>query len=388
MDSLKALNEKINHQILKEVELKDSIQQKELLIEAMRMAEDRTATLIAIIDSSDDAIISKDLNSVITSWNISAERIFGYSAEEMIGESILKLIPPDRHQEEPLILSQLKNGHRVDHFETKRMTKQGNLIDVSLTISPVKDKYGNIVGLSKIARDITDKKLEEQRKNDFIAIVSHELKTPLTSVKSYIQLALAKVKEQKDGFIENVLTRADVQTQKMTLMINDFLNLSRLEEGKMSLNMSRFSLPELMDEIVGEGCIFAPAHLIEYRRCPELTIYGDRDKLGQVMNNLLSNAVKYSESGTVINIDWKIEDGKVLISFEDHGFGISTEDQKRLFERFYRVSDLRVKNISGFGIGLYLVTEILRLHSSQIRVQSEPGKGSVFSFALPIDQNQ
>lgn len=385
MEDFEASNNNINNHKLKEIELNNNIQQKEELIAAMQLAEEKSAILNAIIESTDDAIISKDLNSIITSWNISAERIFGYTAEDMIGQSVLKLIPADRQQEEPMILSQLKSGQRVDHFETKRMNKQGNLIDVSLTISPIKDKAGNIIGLSKIARDITDKKLDEQLKNDFVAIVSHELKTPLTSVKSYIELALAKIKEQKDGFVENVLTRANAQTQKMSMLINDFLNLSRLEEGKMSLNTSRFELSELIDEVIEEGCLLAPHHLIEYQRYPGLFVQADREKLGQVMNNLLNNAVKYSNPGTHINIYCNIEKDRVTVNFADSGRGISVEDQEHLFERFYRISDERTKNISGFGIGLYLVAEILKLLGSEISVQSEVGKGSLFSFALPFE---
>jgi two-component system sensor histidine kinase VicK len=388
MDSYNSLNDNIGSHKLKEIVLNGNIPQQELLIEAMRLAEEKTAILTAIIESTDDAIISKDLNGIITSWNNSAERIFGYTAEEMIGQSILKLIPADRQQEEPLILNQLKRGQRVDHFETKRRTKNGCFIDVSLTISPVKDKAGNIIGLSKIARDITDKKMAEQRKNDFVAIVSHELKTPLTSMKSYIQLALGKIKESNESFIESVLTRAHTQTQKMTMMINDFLNRSRIEEGKMPLNRSRFVLSELIDEVVEEGCILAPNHLIEYQRCPRFIVDADKNKLCQVMNNLLSNAVKYSDPGTVINICCKIEVDVVMVSFSDHGLGISAEDQKRLFERFYRVSDERAKNVSGFGIGLYLVAEILKLHGSKITVSSEIGKGSVFSFCLPIESKE
>ncbi len=356
-------------------------------ITAFKQSEEKSAILNAIIESTDDAIVSKDLNSIITSWNISAERIFGFTAEEMIGQSILTLIPPDRHQEEIMILSQLKKGQRVDHFETKRMTKKGKLIDVSLTISPVKDKAGNIIGLSKIARDITHIKLEEQRKNDFVAIVSHELKTPLTSIRSYIQLALAKVAGQKDGFIENVLTRANAQTQKMGMMINDFLSLSRLEEGKMSFNTSRFLLSDLIEEAVSEAILFAPNHQITYQSCPGLFVQADREKLGQVMNNILNNAVKYSNTGTDIAVYCDIEKDMVRINFADQGFGILAEDQKHLFERFYRVSEKHGKNVSGFGIGLYLVAEILSLHGSKISVKSEIGKGSIFSFALPFQSD-
>lgn len=351
-------------------------------ITALILAERKGAILSAIVTSSDDAIISKDLNSIVTSWNDSAERIFGYTAKEMIGESIVKLIPADRQQEEPEIISKLKRGQRVEHFETKRVTRHGVLIDVSLTISPVLDAAGRIIGVSKIARDITDKKLEEQRKNDFIAIVSHELKTPLTSMRSYVQLGLVKAIENGDSFTETLMRRAENQTRKMSTMIHDFLNVSRLEEGKMSLHIERFSLPELIEEVVSEFRPFAPTRHIDYLRGPEVQVDGDREKLSHVLINLLGNAVKYSTEGSPVCISCDLERGTATVSVSDKGIGISEEDQIRLFERFYRVKDQGLKNVSGFGIGLYLVAEILKLHNSQIQVLSVPGKGSTFSFSL------
>lgn len=350
--------------------------------------EKQSAMLSAIVSYSDDAIISKDLNSVVTSWNNAAERIFGYTATEMIGESILRLIPADRQQEEPEIIAKLRQGQRVDHFETKRLSKFGKLIDVSLTISPVMDIAGRIIGISKIARDITDKKQEQQRKNDFISIVSHELKTPLTSMRSYVQLALVKAKKEADTFTENLLTRAENQTRKMTTMIHDFLNLSRLEEGKMTLNLSRFSLDELLDEIVSETMMLAPGHPIKYEPCPQTMVRGDREKLGHVLTNLLGNAVKYSAEGSAIEVSSVVRSGQVEVKITDQGVGISPADQLRLFERFYRVDHERQHHISGFGIGLYLVAEILKLHASKIKVQSKLGKGSTFSFGLSLDNGQ
>lgn len=345
-------------------------------------AEEKGAKLAAIIESTDDAIISKTLEGIITSWNDSAERTFGYTAEEMIGQSILELIPEDRKEEERQILLRLRNGERVEHFETKRITKSGKLLDVSLTISPVRDAQGNIIGLSKIARDITEKKQEEQRKEDFVSMVSHELKTPLTSITAYVQLLMAKAKKAGDNFSINALTRTEIQTKKMISMIQDFLSLARMEEGKMHMNEVVFELHPLIEEIADDAQFLSANHILELIDCKEIILKGDRDKMGIVLINLISNAVKYSPDGGRITIGCEKYDKKVKIYVTDEGVGISAADQKRLFERFYRVRDQEVKNIAGFGIGLYLVSEILIYHNSKIEVESTEGVGSTFHFTL------
>jgi PAS domain S-box-containing protein len=353
-------------------------------ISAIKQAEEKSAKLAAIIESSDDAIISKTLDGIITSWNDAAVRMFGFTAVEMIGQPILKLIPADRQEEEPRILSRLRSGERVEHFETRRLTKDGGQLDVSLTISPVKDPRGNITGVSKIARDITEKKQEELRKNDFIALVSHELKTPLTSLKSYIQVLLARAQKEGDSFRINALTRADIQAKKMTTMIKDFLNLARLEDGKISLSKTLFELFPLIEEIASEAQFITSNHTIQLISCGKVFLFADQDKIGQVLTNLLSNAIKYSPKGGTITIGCEKNDGKIKVYVRDQGVGISPEDQKRLFERFYRVKNEKIKSVSGFGIGLYLVAELLRYHSSEIKVKSEEGAGSTFYFVLEI----
>jgi two-component system sensor histidine kinase VicK len=347
-----------------------------------KLAEEKSAMLAAIVASSDDAIISKNFDSIVTSWNNSAERLFGYTALEMIGESIIKLIPPDRLDEEPQILARLRQGKRMDHFETKRMAKDGTLLDVSLTISPIKDPQANIIGVSKIARDITERKQEEMRKNDFIAMVSHELKTPLTSMKAYLQVLLAAAKKDGGTFQLNALSRAEAQVQKMTVMIHDFLNLARLEDGKIGLHKTLFDLHPLIEEIASEAPFLTTNHPIRMVDCENIRLEADRDKLGQVLNNLLTNAIKYSPKGGTITIGCEKLGGRVKIFIKDEGVGISAEDQKRLFERFYRSKDEKIKTVSGFGIGLYLVAEILRYHGSQIAVESAPDAGATFYFLM------
>jgi two-component system sensor histidine kinase VicK len=353
----------------------------------LKEGEEKSAKLAAIIDSTDDAIVSKTLEGIITSWNNSAERTFGYTAEEMIGQSVLKLIPADRQEEEPRILSRLRKGERVEHFETKRVRKDGSSLDVSLTISPVKDELGNIIGLSKIARDITEKKQEEQRKNDFVAMVSHELKTPLTSIISYLQVLMTKSKKEGNEFVVNALARAETQAKKMRTMIQDFLNLARLEEGKITINKERFELHPLLEEISGDAQFLTSKHTISMQDCDQIFVSADRDKIGHVLMNLLSNAIKYSPAGGKVTLGCLAGKEKVKIYVRDEGVGISQADQQRLFERFYRVNNDKLKSISGFGIGLFLASEILRDHNSKIEVESTEGLGSTFYFSLDL-QNQ
>ena len=348
-------------------------------------ADERSARLSAIIESSDDAIISKTLESVITSWNDSAQRIFGYTADEIIGETIYKLIPPDRTDEEPQILARLKNGDRVEHFETKRLTKDGRLIDVSVTVSPVKDSSGRIIGLSKIARDITEQKQNELRKNDFIGMVSHELKTPLTSLNAIIQVLNSKFKHSSDNFISTALDKANSQVKKMTTMINGFLNVSRLESGKIQIDKQEFDIGDLITEAIEEARITISSHVINFPTCDAVFINADREKIGSVISNLLSNAVKYSPKGKLIEVQCHVNDIEVRVSVKDKGMGIKAEDIDKLFDRYYRVETSHTQHISGFGIGLYLSAEIVNRHNGKIWAESESGVGSTFYFSLPVN---
>lgn len=359
-------------------------ERKAELIRKLEESELRLQMANEIIESSFDAIISKDLNNIITSWNASAERLYGYTAEEMIGKSTLLLLPEELKVEEQKIHARLKNGERLHHFETRRLTKDKKVVDVSLTMSPIFDAKGNITGVSKIIRDITERKLEEQRKNDFVALVSHELKTPLTYILSYVQMLLSKAKKNNDNFSILSLSRTEIQVKRMTNMINDFLNVGRLEQAKIQLSKTAFELHILIQEIIQENQLLQTSHNIECQHCQATTIYADRDKIGQVINNLISNAIKYSPQNTTIIISSERIENNVKLSVIDQGIGISKKDQQQLFQRFYRVQNERIKNISGFGIGLYLVSEILRYHNTTIAVQSESGKGSIFSFSLPF----
>lgn len=353
-------------------------------ITGLKDAEEKTAKLAAIIASTDDAIISKTFESIITSWNASAERMFGYSADEMIGQSIYKLIPQDRLEEEPVILARLRSGERVQHFETKRLTKDARLIDVSVTVSPVKDSDGKIIGLSKIARDITERKLDENRKNDFIGMVSHELKTPLTSLSAILQVAKAKLNNTDDTFLSGAMQKANHQVKKMSTMINGFLNISRLESGKIQIDKQLFNLKALIHEVADEMKVTAATHTINTEECYSVEANADQDKIQSVISNLISNAVKYSPNGTVIYVACKSNEKEAIVSVRDEGIGIQPTDAEKIFDRYYRVENGNTRHISGFGIGLYLSAEIIHRHEGQIWLESESGKGSTFYFSLPL----
>jgi PAS domain S-box-containing protein len=352
----------------------------------LKNAQERSAKLAAIVESSDDAIISKTLESVITSWNDAAERIFGYPAAEMIGETIYKLIPEDRYAEEPLILARMKNGERVDHFETKRLTKDGRLIDVSVTVSPVRDPEGTIIGLSKIARDITEKKMDEVRKSDFIGMVSHELKTPLTSLNALVQVANQKLKNSEDPFLAGAMAKAGIQVRRMSTMINGFLNISRLESGKIQIDKQPFDMVALIEEVIHETELTVSSHEVLFFPSAPVMLTADRDKISSVITNLVSNAVKYSPKGKLIQVRCEIIAKQVKVSVKDQGMGVKMQDQEKLFDRYYRVESNHTQHISGFGIGLYLSAEIIKRHDGEIWVESESGKGSTFYFSLPLKE--
>lgn len=348
-------------------------------------ADERNAMLAAIIASSNDAIVGKTIDGIITSWNNAAQKIFGYTPEEIIGKSIMTIIPEDRKAEEHYILSKLRNGESVEHYETKRLTKAGRLIDVSLTISPIKDESDKIIGISKIARDITDRKLEEKRKNDFVAMVSHELKTPLTSILLYVQLLVKRSVKVEDPSFLSMSTKIEAYVKRMISMITDYLGLSRIEEGKIDIQKTHFELKPLADEVMEEARLMSSKHELKIEGCTTVEVCADREKMRQILINLVSNAVKYSPSGGLVTLGWESTSDKLRIYVKDEGLGIAPDDQTSLFKRFYRVHDDDRRNIAGFGIGLYLVSELVRLHGSRIEVDSKLGEGSVFYFHLGLN---
>jgi PAS domain S-box-containing protein len=240
------------------------------------------------------------------------------------------------------------------------------------------------IRFSGIVQDITEQKKDEQRKNDFIGMVSHELKTPLTSLTAIIQVLNSKFKNSGDQFIPGALDKANVQVKKMGTMINGFLNVSRLESGKIQIDKTRFNIDQLTREVIEDIKLTVTDHNIELVPCDPVEVFADRDKVASVISNLASNAVKYSPKHSSIQIICMAMNDHVQISVADEGLGISPADQVKIFERYYRVKTEHGFTASGFGIGLYLSAEIVMRHAGKIWVKSELGHGSTFYFTLPM----
>jgi len=529
-------------------------------ITSREFIEEKQAFLSAIVASSDDAIISKNLNGTITSWNMGAQKLFGYTEVEVLGKSVTLLIPQARLSEEDLILSQIKSGNKVDHYPTIRLDKYGNEIPVSLTVSPVKDSRGVIIGASKIARDISDElnsqnaiiqytrdletlnsisktisskldvksilqhvtdatvqataatygaffyyntnensenkmlctlsrvsknrhrnlavpediqtvfngqaiirsdniindnrfkksitpfdtpdsdtiissylavpiisvnrkligglflghpeeakftahhenlissiaaqatvaldnsRLFEEirdlsaKKDEFIALASHELKTPLTSIYGYLQLMARK---PESAMTSRFIEKGIKQLEKLNKLVSELLDVSKIEAGKLQFNMETFDIGELLLETVEIFRFSNNSHRIILKK-PKKPIYitGDKQRLEQVLINLLSNAIKYSPNAETVAVDIRTQPSWITITVKDEGMGLKPEEQKKLFTRFYRAGS--TSGISGLGLGLFLSREIIERHQGTIGMKSEHGKGSEFFISLPV----
>lgn len=530
-------------------------------------ADEKQARLSAIVESSNDAIISKTLDGTILSWNKGAEKIFGFTEDEVLGKSITMIIPQERLREELHILEKIRSGVSLDHFETVRRHKSGKEIPISITVSPLRDRHGKIIGASKVARDISfqvqaqttrekytrnlevlntvgksisenldvqgilqrvtdattkltgaafgaffynnvdregntfrlftlsgapreifeemamprhtemfqptfvDKKvvriadirkhsshaknppymgmprghfevvsylavpvvsksgeviggllyghpepgiftaehellvvniasqaavsldnsrLFEQvkslsdKKDEFIALASHELKTPLTTIKGYLQVL---ARREQDELSELFLSKSLNQVDKLNTLVEDLLNMSRIESGRLDFNLEVFDLRKMIEEITETFYWSAQSHKIvtDLGSQPAL-IEGDRQRIEQAILNLMTNAIKYSPNADKIYVCLETAEDDVIVKVRDEGIGLTDQQKSQLFTRFYRAED--TKGISGLGLGLYLTKQIVDRHNGRIEVASEYGKGSEFCFILPLKKEK
>jgi PAS domain S-box-containing protein len=364
--------------------------------------------LAAIVDSSDDAIIGKTLDAIIVSWNAGAERLYGYSATEVVGQPIAIIIPPDHPDELPSIMNRLKRGERIEHYETQRVRKDGTRLTVSLTISPIRDDTGTIVGASAIARDVTERRRVEAEREQllareqaalaeaqealrlrdvFLSVAAHELKTPLTSLLGNTQLLQRRL--EREGLLVGPhakVTQVIVeQAQRLNKMMNALLDVSRIATGQLSIEPAPVDLCALVQCIVDEVQPALDKHTVECP-LPEETVLIDGDvlRLEQVLYNLVANAIKYSPQGGPVVVRLERDGDQARIVVRDRGMGIPKTDQPQLFQRFYRASNAHSEHLSGMGIGLFVVKEIVGLHGGTVEVSSTEGEGSTFTVTMPL----
>jgi PAS domain S-box-containing protein len=352
-----------------------------------KQAEVDLARYAAIITSSDDAIVSKTLDGIITSWNTAAERMFGYTAAEAIGQPITLIIPAELQREEVDILEKIRRGVPIQHYETVRESKNGTKVAVSLSISPVKDSTGKIIGAAKIARDISERLELERRKDVFIGVAGHELKTPITSLKGFIQLLRRKFEQQGVQEAVPLLTRMEAQVERLTKLIDELLDVSKIQAGRVAYEEETVDLAVLLQETVELLQASSPAHTLLVTGTPHAWIMGDKDHLSQMLTNLITNAIKYSPQATKVDLSLTASRTTVTLRVRDYGIGIPKAYQKHIFDRFYRAPE-RQQEFSGLGLGLYITHEIVKRHGGEITLESEEGKGSTFIVSLPLKKNE
>jgi PAS domain S-box-containing protein len=364
-----------------------------------RQAKKTSERLAAIVDSSEDAIVGKDLSGIITSWNAGAEKIFGYSASEMVGASIRKLIPPERQSEEDRIFECIRRGERVNHMDTVRVAKGGRLLNVSITVSPIKDSAGNVIGASKIARDITNRKRTEERlraakiaaeeaskaKDDFLAVLSHELRTPLTPAlvaASY----LAEHADLAPQFREEVTTIwRNVQLEAR--LIDDLLDITRITRGKIELRREAVDAHRLLRnalQIAHNDMLEKQLDLVTDLRANNHHVWADPVRIQQVFWNLTTNAAKFTpKAGRITTRSWN-EEGRFAFEITDTGIGIEAEQQDRIFKAFEQGERSITRQFGGLGLGLTISKTLVDLHGGTLSVQSQ-GKNLGATFRVMLD---
>lgn len=356
--------------------------------------EEQQTLIASIVNSSDDGIISKNIDGIITSWNLGAENILGYTAAETIGKHISILLPFERRGEERKILEAVRGGYSVDHYETQRLKKNGEIIDVSLTISPIKDSLGNIVGASKIMRDITDRKkfendlihynAELKKANSeldrFVYSASHDLRAPLKSMLGLISVTKDDI--DKDAILRERLTMLENSVLKLDDFIEDILNYSR--NARVGLDEDEIDFEKIVNGIQKSHKFMDDLKDLEVR--VEIQSNGkfisDSGRISIIFNNILSNAIKYQDATqkkSFLNILITYNNGSAVIVVEDNGIGISDKDKDKVFDMFYRATTIS----TGSGLGLYIVKETLEKLGGKIDMESELGKGTKLIIEIP-----
>jgi PAS domain S-box-containing protein len=356
-------------------------------------AERIALRLAAIVNSSEDAIISKDLSGVVQTWNPAAERMFGFTAEEMIGQPITKIIPGDRLAEEDLVLSRIRAGLPIEPFETVRQRKDGTPVDISLAVSPIRTASGLIIGASKIARDISvqralTREAEEanRTKDEFLATLSHELRTPLNAVLGYTRMLRAgTLGTDRQGRAIDVIER---NAALLHQLVSDVLDVSGIVTGKMRVNPVECDLSGVLQadcESVRPTADAKGVTIVVRTPSTPVMIRCDVDRMQQVIWNLLANGVKFTPRGGRVTVTLDTTGNAARITVSDTGTGIRPEALTHVFQRFWQGESVNSRHTGGLGLGLALARHFVELHGGTIAAQSAGlGHGATFIVTLPL----
>ena len=359
--------------------------------------EEIKSHLAAIIDSSDDAIISKNLDGIIQSWNKSAERMFGFTAEEAIGKHISLIIPKNKTDEAFVIVGKIKSGEKVDHFETIRQSKTGETIHISLTVSPIRDANGNVVGASKIARDITEQKRmmreladASRRKDEFLANISHELRTPMNAVLGLAGILHASpaLPAREKTYIETLKGSAE----NLLALINNLLDFSRLDMGQVDFEKIEFNLPEVVERTINLLKVKADAKLLPVNLIYDTQVnryyMGDPLRLQQILTNFIDNAIKFTATGRIEVHVGATDDHALNFTITDTGIGIAPDKIALMFEKFTQADASTTRKYGGSGLGLSIAKKLIEKMDGSLDVESKPDIGTRITFVLPFVPSQ
>jgi PAS domain S-box-containing protein len=369
-----------------------------------KRAEEARLRLAAIVESSDDAIVTESLDGTITSWNKGAERMFGYSADAIVGRPITMLAAPGSSDDPLGILERIRQGERVEHYETQRLTKDGRNIFVSLAVSPLRDAAGRIIGASKIARDITEqKRLEEElrdrtrqlaeadrRKNEFLAMLGHELRNPLGQIRNGVQIL--RLRGPADPLLHRSRDMIDRQAAHMARLIDDLLDVSRIAHGKVLLRKEVLDLVEVVRITVEDyrSSLEATGLTLDLQLSDEpLLVKGDPTRLAQIVGNVLHNASKFTDPGgcVTVRVAKAESDDTASITVRDTGIGMDRRALAAVFDTFHQAENSQARSRGGLGLGLTLVKGLVELHGGSIHAASEgPGRGSEITIRLPAER--
>jgi PAS domain S-box-containing protein len=351
-----------------------------------KLAERALIRQANLLELTHDAIFVWDFDGGITFWNKGAEKIYGYSKEEAIGKNNHQLLATKHPKGVAYIRSKLKSTGKWEG-EIFHRTKDGKTIVIESKHVLVKER-GRPAYVLETNRDITYRKEIEQRRNDFIALVSHELKTPLTSVKLYVQITKHILAKKHDGEHDKMIVKIERQLDRLTKLVQDMLTLVRMQKGKLEYSMKEIDLDAMIRETIEDMQLIYPKYRIINRLASNARVVGDYDRLNEVLVNIINNAVRYVEDKREILVGSELNGKCVKVWVQDYGMGIPKEAQKKIFTRFFRVESQVIQTYPGLGVGLYISSQIIKSHGGQIGVTSEVGSGSTFYFTLPVPSIQ